>query len=72
MSSPPLTPQPPLAQEANTFLFDCFAGGSVDHTPVILGGFFAQVSRRCEQVAQLVIGAALHRNLRPLRSQRRH
>ena len=43
-----------------------------NHAPVILGQLLAQMGRSLgEQIAQLVIGAALDCNLRPLRPQRR-
>jgi hypothetical protein len=44
---------PDCGGRQGAFLFDCFAAVSVDHAPVILGQFFAKMSRRLgQQVAQ--------------------
>ena len=48
------------------------AAVGVNHVPVIMRQFLAQMGRGLgERVPQLVVGAALHRELRPLRLQRR-
>src|SRR6202022_3989629 len=67
-----LAAQFPLAQEANARLLDSLATRSIDHPPIILGEFFAQMRRRLgQQIPQLMISAALNRERGPLHFKRR-